>query len=134
MSFKIYNKFKNEVKSEHSEQVKFFKFLFSLSEKYSQFALVFAIPNGGIRNKITAKNLKLAGVKSGVPDIFIPLPNKLYHGLFIEMKKKGNYLTEKQKFFMEELQKLNYNCVVCYSCNDAIEALSEYCNINFFNL
>lgn len=130
MSFRIYNKFKNEVNSEHNEQVKLFKNLKNLSVQYPQLNLIFAIPNGGARNKITARNLKLEGVKAGVPDIFIPIPQNQYSGMFIELKKKGNYLRKEQKNFIEELLKLNYNCVVCYSAKDALVAIQEYLNIN----
>lgn len=49
---------------------------------------MFAIPNGGLRDKITAGNLKREGVKAGVPDIFLPIPRGGYHGLFVEMKRR----------------------------------------------
>lgn len=35
---------------------------------------VFAIPNGGSRNKAEAAKLKAEGVSAGVPDLFIPIP------------------------------------------------------------
>jgi hypothetical protein len=52
---------------------------------------MFAIPNGGFRDKITAAKLKAEGVKKGVPDIFLPvtiLP--AYAGLFIELKRQAS--------------------------------------------
>lgn len=68
-----------------------------------QLSLMFAIPNGGLRHKATAGNLKAEGVKAGVPDIMLPVPQRIttskgypvagYEqaaqvcGLFIEMKK-----------------------------------------------
>ena len=48
---------------------------------------LFAIPNGGLRDKITAAKLKHEGVKPGVPDLMLPWPCRAYAGLFIEMKR-----------------------------------------------
>lgn len=45
--------------------------------------LIFAIPNGGSRNVIEAKNLKSESVLSGVADLQVITNNKSF---FIEMK------------------------------------------------
>lgn len=60
---------------------------------------MFAIPNGGLRDKITASNLKREGVKPGVPDILLPVARGGFHGLFIEMKRRttGRGKDRKQK-------------------------------------
>lgn len=60
---------------------------------------MFAIPNGGLRDKITAANLKREGVKAGVPDVLLPVPRGVWHGLFIEMKRRttGKGASRKQK-------------------------------------
>lgn len=52
-----------------------------------ELARLFAIPNGGQRDKITAGKLKAEGVKPGVPDIFLPVPRHVWAGLFVEMKR-----------------------------------------------
>ena len=57
------------------------------SGKYPELELMYAIPNGGKRHIHTAVVLKQTGVKSGVPDIFLPV-RRGKHGLFIEMKRK----------------------------------------------
>ena len=52
---------------------------------------MFAIPNGGFRDKITAAKLKAEGVKKGVPDIFLPVTiAPAYAGLFIELKRQAS--------------------------------------------
>lgn len=48
---------------------------------------MFAIPNGGKRDKITAANLRREGVKRGVPDVFLPVRRGAWAGLFIELKR-----------------------------------------------
>jgi hypothetical protein len=50
---------------------------------------LFAIPNGGLRDKATAGKLKAEGVKDGVPDTMLPVPRHMWAGLFIEMKRPG---------------------------------------------
>ena len=52
---------------------------------YSQWAidhpetsLLFAVPNGGLRNKRVAATLKREGVKSGVPDMILAAPTTGY--------------------------------------------------------
>lgn len=108
--------------SEHDEQVK----LFRLANLYPELKYMFAIPNGGLRSKATAGKLKAEGVKSGVPDIFLPLAKRGYNGMFIEMKVNRNKPTENQNDWIEALAKAGYFCVVCWSADEAIENLLWY--------
>lgn len=88
--------------------------------------LIYAIPNGGMRNKIVAAKLKEEGVTAGVPDLHIPISNRFYHGLYIEMKVKPNSPTELQKQMMKQLQANGYKCSVCYSLEDFQEVVNQY--------
>lgn len=45
---------------------------------------VFAVPNGGSRNLIEARNLKAQGVMAGVSDLILLLPSRKVY--FIELK------------------------------------------------
>jgi len=65
---------------------------------------LFAIPNGGRRDKITAAIMKGEGVLAGVADLFLMVPNKSYHGLWIEMKTPKGRSSDSQKLF-ESLSK-----------------------------
>lgn len=75
--------------------------------------IIFAIPNGGQRNVVVAAKMKAEGVTAGVPDLFVPHPTKIYHGLFIEMKngRKGR-LSESQRQMISLLMRQGYACVV----------------------
>lgn len=75
--------------------------------------LIFAIPNGGDRNLLTAKKLKAEGVLKGVADLFVLYPNGEYAGLFIEMKTKDGRQQESQKEFQKYCEKVGYRYVVC---------------------
>lgn len=90
---------------------------------------IYAIPNGGYRNKIEAANLKRQGVKSGVPDLHLAYPNKNHHGLYIEMKWGKNTPTENQEEWIKGLSAAGYKCEVCWSSEEAIQVIKDYLNI-----
>jgi hypothetical protein len=81
----------------------------------------FAIPNGGSRGGTkdqamrVGSQLKAEGVKSGVSDIFVPIPKHGLHGLFIEMKKLdgGSGLSPNQKAFGDFARKQGYGFCQC---------------------
>lgn len=89
--------------------------------------LLFAIPNGGFRNKITAKNLKKQGVKAGIPDIFLAVPRHDYHGLFLEMKRKKNaYVSKNQKEMINILMDQGYLVRVVKGFEAAAISITQY--------
>lgn len=88
---------------------------------------LFAIPNGGLRTRVTAARLKAGGVKSGVPDLCLPFPNGDYHALFIEMKQMNTgKLRGSQKKWLDYLTKLDYKIAVAYNWSAARETLIQY--------
>lgn len=112
------------IKGEAIEQCK----LFSICRYIPECRYLFHVPNGGSRNAIEAKNLKRQGVKAGVPDLFLALPNKKYHGLFIEMKYGKNKPTSYQKEWIEYLNSVGYLAVICYGAEQALDILKKYIN------
>ena len=82
--------------------------------------LCFAIPNGGNRNLKEAVRLKRQGVLSGVSDVFMAIPMPGSAGLWIEFKSGTNKLSENQQIFKENMIKVGYSHVICYSAMDAI--------------
>lgn len=87
---------------------------------------IFAIPNGGTRNKIEAANLKRQGVKRGVPDLCIPVARKGYHGLYIEMKYGKNKTSAEQDLWIELLNRNGYLATVCWGADAAIKVIDDY--------
>ena len=92
------------------------------------------MPNGGSRNKIEGARLKAAGVKPGVPDIFLPYPLKdmggfgwiTYAGLFIEMKVGKGKTTKEQDDWLAYLENIGYYCRVCYGWIEARDIIIKY--------
>lgn len=87
---------------------------------------IFAIPNGGFRHITTAKKLQREGVKSGVPDLFIPIIQGKIGGMFLEMKRKGGKLSDVQKFWLNQLEEEGYRVKVAFSVDEAIKAIEDY--------
>lgn len=93
---------------------------------YPELKMLYAIPNGGTRNKIEAVNLKRQGVVPGVPDLCLAVPKGKYHGLYIEMKVHPNKTTAVQEIWLKNLSFYGYAVKVCYSCVAAKITLEHY--------
>lgn len=113
---------------EHDEQAALIRWWagvcesYGLSEKH-----LFAIPNGGQRNRIVASRLKDEGVRAGVPDLFLAVPINNFSGLFIEMKKpKGGRVTDVQKEYSALLNKAGYKAIVACGFQAAQDEITDY--------
>lgn len=113
---------------EHSEQVNLIQWWSLQCKRYGVHEqLLFAIPNGGQRNIVTAKRMKDEGVRAGIPDLFLAVPRGQFHGLFVEMKKqRGGVVSESQKACMEMLSANGYCVTVCHGFTDAQETIKGY--------
>lgn len=90
---------------------------------------LFHIPNESVGGKGWLIRNRQLGVKSGVPDLFYPVPIGSYHGLFIEMKRKqGGVLSEAQKRWVKALRSLGYRVEVCKGWEEARAVLEGYLN------
>lgn len=98
----------------------------------------YAVPNGGLRGdtRETAlrrgAKLKATGVKAGVPDICVPIPQLSYHGLYIELKRpktdsnRQGRESKEQEEYKEFLISAGYKVEVCVGWEAAIEAIDNY--------
>jgi hypothetical protein len=117
--------------TEHQIQAQFFRMIRLWSLRHPILDIIFAIPNGGARDKITGARLKAEGVKRGVSDVFCPSTNnKISHGLFIEFKTVKGKLTHEQIYFSKYIQQLGYQFIVCRSAEEAIDAVQRFYGIN----
>ena len=112
--------------SEHGEQVTLFDWARCMLGAYPQLEWMFAIPNGGKRDKATAARLKDEGVKAGVPDICLAYPAGKWHGLFIEMKYGDNAPTAQQECWIRALNTAGYLAVVAWGFEAAKEVIEAY--------
>ena len=112
--------------SEHDHQVTVFQWAELQERTYPELAALFAVPNGSNKSKAVAGRMRAEGLKSGVPDICLPVARGKYGALFIEMKDGNKKPTENQVAWMEMLDRFG-NCVaICQSASEAIKTLEWY--------
>lgn len=115
------------IPTEAQEQITLFQWAALMARKWPELRLMHAIPNGGSRNPIEARHLKDQGVKAGIPDIFLPCPKDVFHGLYIEMKrKKGGRVSEAQREMIMSLKAMGYRVEVCEGWEEAKTVIVEY--------
>ena len=112
--------------SESQEQQQLVCWTDFMQHKYPELNLLYHIPNGGKRSKSEAARFKAEGVKSGVPDLCLPVARGGYHGLYIEMKKQGGVISADQSKWLHALSQQGYLTAVCYGSEAAEQILTEY--------
>lgn len=126
--------------TEHQHQVAVFQWAELMKHRWPCLEFMYAVPNGESRPwmKVTkkdgaelrispvAKRLKAEGVKSGVPDIFLPAARGAFHGCYIEMKAGDNITSDNQDAYMAYLAGAGYFCVVAWSAEEAIASITKY--------
>lgn len=117
-------KMQNMKKSETTEQINLFQWARNTESILPELALLYHVPNEGKRTNGAV--LKAAGLKSGVPDICLPVPSNGFHGLYIELKFGANKATGKQEDFMDGLRQQGYKAVVCYGAEEARAEILGY--------
>lgn len=116
-----------EIPSEAQEQADLFRWAELQSGAYPELRLLYHIPNGGSRPKTEAAKFKGQGVKSGVPDLCLPVARGKFHGLYIELKRRsGGRVSDTQKKWLSALQDQGYAVIVCRGWDCAREAIMEY--------
>jgi len=108
-----------KIPSEHDEQKALVKKLRGLG------VVVFAIPNGGLRDKVTSTRLKEEGAVSGIPDLLIVLDDG--KSLWVEMKRReGGKLSDAQIQVISKFAYLGHRVVVGYGAKDAFEKIKPH--------
>ena len=120
---------------EAAEQIKLFRWVDLVSKNYyPELRLLYHVPNGGSRNELEAVNLKKQGVRSGVPDLCLPVARGGYHGLYIELKYGKNKPTEKQLEWIEALRDEGYAVSICWGFEAARAELEKYLKLDCLRL
>jgi hypothetical protein len=67
------------------------------------------------------------GLRSGVPDLCLPVARGGWHGLYIELKRQdGGRLTDAQRGWLEALSEEGYRAVLCRGFDEASEVILAY--------
>ena len=115
------------VPTESEEQQALFEWAQRLCFRYPELALLYHIPNEGKRSKSTGRKMKKEGMKSGIPDIHLPVAKGKYHSLYIELKRrKGSSTSQAQKTWLQLLGKYGNKAVRCYGWEEAAKVIENY--------
>lgn len=114
------------LRSEDTEQAAVISWAQWQLNQHPELKLLHHCPNGGSRNKAEAVKLKQMGVVAGVPDLHLPVPKGIYHGLYIEMKYGDGRLEKSQREFLSSAAGYGYYAVCCYGAEEAISIIREY--------
>lgn len=86
--------------------------------------------NGGSRrSSIEGANFKRMGVKSGVPDVILPMARKSYHGLVIEFKRvdgKISNVDEMQVEWLDWFEGQQWSVHVAFGFDQAKDIVKDY--------
>ena len=118
---------KDLVATEAQEQKALFEWARYNAKRYPALELMYHIPNEGKRSAWGGSSLKQQGMRPGIPDICLPVPNLHHTALYIEMKRrKGGRMSEEQKRWLFNLNKVGCMAVVAYGFEDARRIILEY--------
>ena len=97
---------------------------------HPEFFLLHAIPNGCGVHAATVMKMLAEGLKSGVPDLNLPVACRSYHGLWIEMKRRDvNVVDWNQYVWLTKLHGEGQFVEVCRSSEEAIRVLEWYVDV-----
>jgi len=111
---------------EHEEQVAFFDYVDIMMNSNPDYENIFAIPNAGKRSIGAGSYYRAEGLRAGVPDVFVAVPNAKFPGLFMEFKYKKGKTTEQQEQWLNRLSRVGYACVIVRSSDAAIRVVDKY--------
>lgn len=115
------------VPTEEEEQIDLMRWAALAAAARPELRLLFHIPNGGSRGKAEAGRFRAMGVKSGVPDLCLPVARGPWHGLFVELKRtRGGRVSSEQAVWIRELEAQGYCAVVAYGWEQARAEIEEY--------
>ena len=113
--------------TEAQEQKALFEWAGFESGRYPELALLYHIPNEARRSYALGREMKAQGLKSGVPDICLPVPRGDYGALYIELKRrKDGRLSDNQRGWLNGLNRAGNMAVVCKGWEEARDTIIKY--------
>jgi hypothetical protein len=112
--------------SEHAEQAALIVWADLYAARLPVLGRLYANPNGGYRPIKTALAMKAEGQRAGIPDLFLPVPARGCHGLYLEMKATRGRISPAQEDWLSYLEGAGYRAVVCWGWQHAAREILDY--------
>lgn len=113
--------------TEEEEQRTLFEWAAMMEGRMPELKLLFHVPNEGKRTAVSGGRMKAAGMKKGVPDLWMPVARAQHHGLVIELKRaNGGKTTPEQDGWIAALNEQGYRAMVCHGWDEARAAICAY--------
>lgn len=94
---------------------------------HPELEMLYHIPNEGKRSRKNGARLKAEGLRSGVPDLCLPVARCGCHALYIELKRmRGGRPTQDQLDWIDLLTKQGNMAMVCCGWEQAAEVIERY--------
>lgn len=117
---------RSEKATEIQEQQAIIEWAEYMSGQFPELRRLYHVPNGGLRNPVTAGLMKKMGVKSGVPDLHLPIQRGGFAGLYIEIKTRDGKPSPAQLDWLKALNDEGYCALVAWGAEHGILLLREY--------
>jgi hypothetical protein len=117
---------KKRAQPEAAEQAKVIAWARANENNYPYLWMLHSSLNGLKRTKNAQGKAKQQGMLSGVPDLFLPVKNNYFVGLYIEMKSTKGRVSVEQSHYLKCAAENGYSVVVCYSAVEAINTIKSY--------
>ncbi len=112
--------------TEEQIQVALFRWASVMQVKRPRLRLMFAVPNGMHSDPRHVRRHKAAGLRPGVPDVWLPAPTEHYAGLVIELKSATGTVSAEQDRWLRDLRAQGYCATVCRGLDEAIQLVEDY--------
>ena len=117
---------KRNAQPEAAEQENVIKWARDNEKTYPFLWMLHSSLNGVKLSKAQAGKALKQGMKKGVPDLFLPVKQGGFSGLYIEMKSAKGRISIEQSKFLKDVSDNGYAAFVCYSADDAIKRIEDY--------
>lgn len=93
--------------------------------------LLFAVPNGGARSRITGAMLKAEGVVPGVADLLLLVPryDAQYYGLCVEVKTAVGKQSPAQRVWQQAVEEQGYRYEIVRSVEEFISTIKRHLSL-----
>lgn len=113
-------------RTEYGEHSALVAMVARLDDRYPDLKLLFHVPNDARRSPSVAGRMKAMGLKSGVPDLLLPVRRGIYSGLACELKVAPNKPTDTQLWWLGKLADQGWYAFVSFNADDAYGHILRY--------